>query len=141
MAYENLHAFVARLEAAGELVRVNTPVSPHLEITEITDRVSKGPAARNKALLFENDEGSTMPELINAYGYPRRIACKLGAVSLEDLRHNLAKLADPRLPIEMRARAWGGWDMLGALRSVGLGPKRIHQGKARCQQVIHANMP
>src|SRR5690606_21223175 len=105
MAYENLHAFVARLQAAGELVRVNTLVSPHLEITEITDRVSKGPAARNKALLFENVEGSTMPVLINAYGSPRRMAWALGAEDLEDLRHNLAKLADPRLPKGMRAMA------------------------------------
>ncbi|GIV81252.1 MAG: hypothetical protein KatS3mg051_0606 [Anaerolineae bacterium] len=67
MAYADLREFVARLEEAGELIRVRTPVSPRLEITEITDRVSKGPAAHNKALLFENVEGSTMPVLINAF--------------------------------------------------------------------------
>ncbi len=54
MGYRNLQDFVARLEKAGELVRVKEPVSPYLEITEITDRVSKqgGPA-----LLFENVPG------------------------------------------------------------------------------------
>ncbi|MCL4732161.1 MAG: UbiD family decarboxylase, partial [Planctomycetes bacterium] len=90
MAYDDLHAFVARLEAAGELVRITTPVSAHLEITEIADRVSKGPAGRNKALLFENVEGSAMPVLINAYGSARRMALALGVDDLEDLRRNLA---------------------------------------------------
>jgi len=141
MAYDDLHAFVSRLEAAGELVRITTPVSPHLEITEIADRVSKGPAARNKALLFENVEGSSMPVLINAYGSARRMAWALGVDDLEDLHHNLAKLIDPRLPKGMRAMAGRGWDLLGALRSIGLGPKRVRQGKARCQQVINAHNP
>ena len=49
MAYKDLREFIARLEAAGELVRITAPVSRDLEITEITDRVSKGPAERNKA--------------------------------------------------------------------------------------------
>ncbi|NLF78605.1 MAG: menaquinone biosynthesis decarboxylase, partial [Chloroflexi bacterium] len=78
MAYADLRAFITRLETEGELVRITAPVSPHLEITEITDRVSKGPAAQNKALLFENVEGSTMPVLINAYGSARRMALALG---------------------------------------------------------------
>lgn len=141
MAYHDLHAFVARLEAAGELVRISTPVSPHLEITEITDRVSKGPAGRNKALLFENVEGSSMPVLINAYGSPRRMAWALGVDDLEDLRRNLAKLIDPRLPKGKRAMAARGLGLLGALRSVGLGPKRVRQGKALCQQVIITENP
>ncbi|HPJ03212.1 MAG TPA: UbiD family decarboxylase, partial [Candidatus Limiplasma sp.] len=41
MAYKNLQAFIRRLAQAGELMRVSAPVSPVLEITEITDRVSK----------------------------------------------------------------------------------------------------
>lgn len=141
MAYDDLHAFVARLEAAGELVRITTPVSAHLEITEIADRVSKGPAGRNKALLFENVEGSAMPVLINAYGSARRMAWALGVDDLEDLRRNLAAVIDPRLPRGLRAMAGRGLGLLGALRSIGLGPKRVRQGKARCQQVIITDNP
>ncbi len=46
MAYHGLSDFVTALEKAGELVRIQTEVDSWLEITEITDRVSKalGPA-------------------------------------------------------------------------------------------------
>ena len=43
MNYESLKEFITRLESEGELVRIAEPVSPILEIAEITDRVSKSP--------------------------------------------------------------------------------------------------
>ena len=47
--------FVDKLEEQEQLVRINTiRFSADLEITEIVDRVSKGPESQNKALLFEN---------------------------------------------------------------------------------------
>ena len=49
MAYKDLHEFIERLEATGELKRIKTEVDWELEITEITDRVSK---ADGPALLF-----------------------------------------------------------------------------------------
>ena len=82
MAYADLRDFIQRLDAEGELIRISTPVSAHLEITEITDRVSKGPAAQNKALLFEHVAGSSMPVLINAMGNPHRMALALGVDGL-----------------------------------------------------------
>ena len=39
MNYHDLRDFIAQLEKMGELKRVSTPVSPHLEMTEICDRV------------------------------------------------------------------------------------------------------
>ena len=42
----NLREFVDALEAAGELHRISSAVSPMLEVAEIADRVSKSPAAR-----------------------------------------------------------------------------------------------
>ena len=68
MAFRDLREFVALLEQRGELIRVKAPVNPELEITEVTDRVSKGPVERNKALLFESVTGSALPMLINAFG-------------------------------------------------------------------------
>ncbi|HEX9057943.1 MAG TPA: hypothetical protein VF818_10470, partial [Ktedonobacterales bacterium] len=41
MAFRDLREFIAFLEQRGQLVRVQTPVKADLEITEITDRVSK----------------------------------------------------------------------------------------------------
>ena len=43
MAYDDLRDWIAALERAGELKTIHTEVDPILEITEITDRVSKKP--------------------------------------------------------------------------------------------------
>jgi 4-hydroxy-3-polyprenylbenzoate decarboxylase len=139
MAYADLRDFLARLEAEGELVRIQTPVSTHLEITEITDRVSKGPAAHNKALLFQNVEGSAFPVLINAFGSARRMALALGVEAPEDLRRNLAKIIDPRLPQGLGGMMSRGSDLLGVLRSIGMGPKTMRN--APCQEVIITDNP
>ena len=60
MPFSSLTDFAHHLEQRNELVRVSTPVSPNLEITEVVDRISKGPSARNKALLFEQVEGLSL---------------------------------------------------------------------------------
>ena len=41
MAYDDLRDWIETLEKHGELKRIREEVSPELEITEITDRVSK----------------------------------------------------------------------------------------------------
>ena len=55
MAFKDIQHFMRFLEDRGELVRVKAEVDADLEITEITDRVSKN---YGKALLFENVKGS-----------------------------------------------------------------------------------
>lgn len=134
MAYDDLRAFIERLEAENELVRITAPVRSDLEITEITDRVSKGPAAHNKALLFENVAGYNMPVLINVFGSARRMALALGVDDLEDLNHNLAKIVDPKLPKGMGEMMKRGSDLLGVLRSIGFGPSTTR--RAACQEIV-----
>lgn len=95
--FTNLGEFVAFLDKQGELRRIQTPVSAHLEITEITDRVSKS-REHNYALLFENVRGYDMPVLINAMGSERRMAWALGVEDLEELRRRLGKVARPDIP-------------------------------------------
>ena len=41
MAYDDLRDWIKALDRAGELKRIRTEADPILEITEITDRVSK----------------------------------------------------------------------------------------------------
>ncbi|MFV0441565.1 MAG: menaquinone biosynthesis decarboxylase [Lachnospirales bacterium] len=82
MAYKDLQDFIKELEKQNQLVRVNVEVDPILEITEITDRVSK---AYGKALLFENVKGSRFPVLINAMGTYERMALSLGVNDLDDI--------------------------------------------------------
>ena len=96
--FKDLRDFLKHLENTHQLVRVKTPVSRDLEITEIADRVMKGPDHKNKALLFENVEGFSVPVAINLFGSERRMAAALGVENLEELNHRLAKLVDFRLP-------------------------------------------
>ncbi len=135
MAYHDLSDFVARLEDAGELKRITTQVSRDLEITEIVDRISKGDPANNKALLFENVNGFDIPLLINTFGNERRMAMALGVENLEELNHNLAGLIDMKLPDGMGAALRRVSDVFGALRAIGLKPKRVKS--ASCQEVIY----
>ena len=57
MKYKDLRDFIAMLEQQGKLKRVAHPVSPHLEMTEIADRVLR---AEGPALLFETRSNPTV---------------------------------------------------------------------------------
>src|SRR2546425_743630 len=127
---------VARLEQAGRLRRVSVPVSRDLEITEITDRVSKGPSERNVALLFERVEGSDMPVLVNAFGAADRLALALGVGTLDELGERVAKLLDVKLPGTFAERL----RKLGTLFDlVKAGPRRVTD--APCQEVVETERP
>lgn len=125
MAYRDLREFIARLESAGELIRVRAPVSAHLEISAIVDRVSKGPAERNQALLFENVKGYDVPLLINVFGSTRRMAWALGVQKLDALADNLGALLKPELPHGLGPIFDKAGELWAALRSVGLGPTLV----------------
>lgn len=86
--YKNLQHFIKALDDAGELVRIKEFVNPHLEIAEVTDRISKhyGPA-----LLFENT-GTDFPLLINSMGSEKRMAIALRVQKLDDVAHEIEKL-------------------------------------------------
>lgn len=86
--YRNQKHWIETLESKGELIRIKEYVNPHLEITEITDRISKqyGPA-----LLFENT-GTPFPLLINGYGTEKRMAMALGVNKLEDITNEIESL-------------------------------------------------
>jgi 4-hydroxy-3-polyprenylbenzoate decarboxylase len=135
MSINNLREFINLLEERGQLARISLPVSPQLEITEITDRVSKGPAEGNKALLFENLPGFDIPVLMNAFGNHERMAWALGVEDLDELNRRLSQVIDPRLPRGLRETLGRGQDLLNVLKSIGLGPKKVRQ--AAVQQVVH----
>lgn len=80
MAYSGLKDFINALEQKNELKRISTFADPVLEITEITDRVTK---AGGKALLFENT-GTDFPLLINTFGSDSRMAMAIGRKDLND---------------------------------------------------------
>src|SRR5437867_12552261 len=91
----DLRAWIALLEREGELVSVAAEVDPHLEITEITDRVVK---AGGPALLFENVKGSPHPLLINQFGTERRMCLAFGAPSLDAVGEKLEEVLEMQPP-------------------------------------------
>ncbi|MFN3928312.1 MAG: menaquinone biosynthesis decarboxylase, partial [Thermoflexus sp.] len=139
MAYRDLRDFLSRLEQAGELIRIRAPVSAELEITEIADRVMKGPSERNKALLFENVDGKGIPVAINLFGTPRRMAWALGVEDLEELRRRLEALLRPEVPQSLGEAFQRLGQVLGTLRGIGLGPRRV--SRAPCQEVVETERP
>ncbi len=108
MKYADLRDFIKKLEKRGELVRIKEPVDPHLEMTELADRVLR---AKGPALLFENPKGYDMPVLANLFGTPERVAMGMGEDSVEALREVgklLAFLKEPEPPkASKKCWPWG----------------------------------
>src|SRR5579864_4305038 len=88
MAYDNLSDFLNELRDDGDLVRVSAEVDPILEITEITDRVSKSPDG-GPALFFENVKGSSLPIVINLLGSCKRMCRALGVGSFDEVAERI----------------------------------------------------
>ena len=131
MKYHDLRDFIAQLESIGELKRIGVEVDPHLEMTEICDRVLR---AGGPALLFEKPRGHSMPVLANLFGTPRRVALGMGQESVEALREVgklLAYLKEPEPPKGLK----DAWDKLPVLKQVlNMSPKLL--SSAPCQEVV-----
>jgi 4-hydroxy-3-polyprenylbenzoate decarboxylase len=131
MKYSDLRDFLGQLERAGELRRIEVPVSPQLEMTEICDRVLR---AGGPALLFSRPTGHDIPVLGNLFGTPRRVALGMGADSVAALREVgelLAALKEPEAPKGLR-------DALGKVAMLksalwDMAPREVRG--AACQQV------
>jgi 4-hydroxy-3-polyprenylbenzoate decarboxylase len=131
MKYHDLRDFIAQLEKIGELKRITIPVSPHLEMTEICDRVLR---AQGPAILFENPTGHTVPVLANLFGTPRRVALGMGEESVSALREVgklLAYLKEPEPPKGLKD-AWDKWPVLKQVLTMS--PKVV--SSAPCQEVV-----
>jgi 4-hydroxy-3-polyprenylbenzoate decarboxylase len=159
LAYDDLRDWIKTLEKHGELKRIREEVSPELEITEITDRVSKigsrshlfreerekDGAAITKhkyapggpALLFENVKGhSGHKVLINQFGSERRMALALGVDRLDDIADRITGLMNLKAPE-------GLFDKLKMLPQLGAltssFPKTVSAKDAPCKEVIRRN--
>ncbi|MFZ9616257.1 MAG: 4-hydroxy-3-polyprenylbenzoate decarboxylase [Fluviibacter sp.] len=137
MNYHDLRDFIAQLEQMGELKRITVPVSPHLEMTEICDRVLR---AGGPAILFENPTGFNTPVLGNLFGTVRRVALGMGqdvateAEALAKLREVgkvLSVLKEPEPPKGFK----DAWEKLPLLKQVlTMSPKLV--SSAPCQEVV-----
>ncbi|WP_449284259.1 UbiD family decarboxylase [Luteimonas notoginsengisoli] len=117
IADHDLRAFLARLEASGQLRRVAAPVDPELESTSLCLRALR---AGGSALLMEHPIGSHHAYLGNLYGHRDRIEAALAGrplASLRELGELLAAIREPRWPSSLRA-ALDTWPELAQLAHV-----------------------
>jgi len=130
MEYRDLRDFIDQLEQGGDLKRISKPVSPHLEVTEISARVLR---AGGPALLFEQPGDSEIPLLANLFGTERRVALALGennATSLREVGKLLAFLKEPAPPKGFKE----AMKTLPIYKKVlDMSPKVVKKG--RCQEV------
>ncbi|HEY2468052.1 MAG TPA: UbiD family decarboxylase [Terracidiphilus sp.] len=146
MAYDDLRDWISTLEKNGELKRIGAEVSPDLEITEITDRVSKIGAPGKSvethgkylpggpALLFENVKGFPGHKvLMNQFGSERRMALALGVNHLDEIAERIRGLMNMKAPE-------GLFDKLKMLPQLGAitsaFPKTVTAKDAPCKEII-----
>lgn len=131
MPAADLRSFVSELEARGWLKRIGVEVDPELEITEITDRVTK---AGGPALLFERVRGHGLPVVINTFGTRERMCLALGCADFGEIADRLRALLKPELPTTLMDKL----RMLPQLAQLaGLVPKVVRRGV--CQEVVHTD--
>jgi 4-hydroxy-3-polyprenylbenzoate decarboxylase len=128
MAYRDFQEFLTRLETEGELKRIQYPLDPHLEITEVADRMMKtdGPA-----LLIEKPKGFDIPVAINTMGSRKRMSMALGVDDFESIADEITELIKPEIPKGIIEKL----RMVPKLRRLAsLPPKTVKEG--RCQEVV-----
>src|SRR3954470_16631169 len=135
MPYASLRECIDRLERDGRLVRVSTPVSPVLEMTEIQTRLL---AEGGPAVLFENvvdpsGKRAAMPVLVNLFGTVERVAWGMDREpgQLRAVGETLAFLRQPEPPEGWREAL----ELLPLAKTVlSMKPKTV--GAAPCQEVV-----
>jgi 4-hydroxy-3-polyprenylbenzoate decarboxylase len=131
-SFADLRAFLAFLDGRGELKRIDRPIDPKLEITEVARRVL---AKRGPALLFTNVGGSPIPVLANLFGTQERVAAALGwddTAALADLGRLLAALRAPQPPRGL-AEAWRALPLLKEI--MNMAPRTVKSAPAQEVQI------
>jgi len=157
LPFDDLRQWIAALDRAGELKRIQTQVDPILEIAEITDRVSKMHLHKEKenegapglsffarpgnhghgspggpALLFQNIKNHPGSQvLINQFGSEARMKLALGVKTFDEFGERMRVFMDLKSPQGFLDKL----KMLPLLSEAGkFFPKTIPTGP--CKEVI-----
>lgn len=129
--YDSLRDFLQMLERDADLKRIDAPVSPELEVTELCHRAIRkaGPA-----LWFENPTHGTMPLVGNVFGTENRVAAALGlpgTSEFHDFGKRLAWLKSPQLPSSLGG-ALNSLSRFSSLANVN----PIEESRPPCREVV-----
>src|SRR3954454_6588949 len=119
--FSDLRSFIDTLRHDTDIVTVDAPVDPHLEVAEIHRRVI---AAGGPALLFTNVKESEFRLVTNLFGTARRAEMAFGERPLRLIRR-LVHLAETLLP-PTPAKLWGARDV--GLELLKVGTRRVARG-------------
>lgn len=114
---KDLRAYIDILKKENEVIFIDEPVDPYLEIAEIHRRViEKG----GPALFFRNVQGSKFPVVTNLFGTEHRIDFAFGKRPVRFVR-DAVKLAEKLLPPDMK-KLWSGKGLL--MQGLKIGTKK-----------------
>lgn len=128
MAYQDIQEFMEVLKETYQLKEILAPVSSHLEITEIADRVSK---AHGPALLFRNVKESAYPLLINTFGSLGRMAMALEVEHLDEIGRRIGNLLNPSAYDTLPHKIKSAPNLLSLL---SVFPRKTKDGA--CQEIV-----
>lgn len=128
MAFKDLQAFMEHLRKEKLLDEIDIEVDSNLEITEITDRVSK---KYGNALLFKKVKNSPYPVLINTFGSYERLNMGLEVESLDEIADTIMDFMDVTNYITLMSKIKS---IPKLARLANIFPKKVKS--ALCQQVI-----
>ena len=132
MGYRTLRDCVLDVRAAGQLVVVDEPVDPHLEMAEVQRRLFR---AGGPAVLFTAPKGCEFPMLANLFGTMERVRY-IFRDSLDAVRRLVALQVDPadalrrpRLYLKTPCTAWNAR------------PRRVSRGAVLAKQTTLDRLP
>jgi 4-hydroxy-3-polyprenylbenzoate decarboxylase len=128
LAYKDLQDFVDQLKKNNLLDEIEVEVDSNLEITEITDRISK---RYGNALLFKNVKNSPYPVLINSLGTYERLNMGLEVENLDEIADTIIDFMDVTNYITLMNKI-KSVPKLARLAKVF--PKKVKKGL--CQEVV-----
>lgn len=147
MAYRDLRHFIETLEQKGEIKRIEEPISPYLEITEVADRVMK---SGGPGLIFENVVGPP-----HRFGTPNPKSAVMGQPSIhpeadpgrgmgsttEALRQ--AKGGESKAPRPIEYRHPVAINLMGSHRrmSLALGVEDFEEHAHRIEALLKPELP
>ncbi|MBU0729089.1 MAG: UbiD family decarboxylase [Proteobacteria bacterium] len=110
----DLRAFIDILKKESELIEIDTPVDPNLEIAEIHRRVI---AQNGPALFFSSVKGSRFPVVTNLFGSHRRLELAFGTRPQQFVK-DLVRAAETLMPPTL-GKLWSMKGMFGQAMKVG----------------------
>jgi 4-hydroxy-3-polyprenylbenzoate decarboxylase len=132
MGFRSLRACVDALRAEGQLVEIDHPVDPRLEIAEIQRRLFR---ADGPAVLFTRPRGSDFPVLLNLYGTRRRIE-RVFADSLDRVKRLVELKLEPAAALRQPLRYWRS-----PIDALAMLPRRVRSGPVMARTTQISRLP